>query len=103
MLKTYMIYIEEMDGNTKEAYRGKDPSWQPCVLASSPANALRMRGLIPDYSDARTSGAEPRNEYGHPWYPYYRAIEVSGATGYIGQWWCNDEHGWVWRPARSER
>lgn len=101
MLKTYMICVEEMDGTTKPARNGRDFSWQPCVLASSPANALRMRGLTPDYPGARTSGAVRSGKGG--WYPHYRATEACGATGYIGQWWCNGEHGWVWRPAQWGR
>jgi hypothetical protein len=43
------------------------------VTAESPAEALEKAGFAPDDEDSRCSGAEPRNEYGHPWYPHYRA------------------------------
>jgi hypothetical protein len=64
---TYEITKEQLDGTFEQ---------MTIIEAASPAEALQLAGYKPDKEDSSFSGAEPRNEYGRPWYPHYMALEI---------------------------
>jgi hypothetical protein len=64
------------------------------ILAETPEKALEVAGYRVDGENpfrgegVAFSGAEPRNEYGNPLYPHFRAQPVGG-----GDWYLNKPDG----------
>jgi hypothetical protein len=75
-MKTYIIMIINLNDPDETCYWSRGKRINPTVVASSPEAALRMRGFVPDEC-GDTSGGDPRNEYGYPWYPYVKAEEFN--------------------------